>query len=60
VSNTEARDQIKADREAEFKAAEEAIKPATKKKPKKKAPMSALLSEARNKELEELAADSKL
>jgi DNA-directed RNA polymerase subunit beta' len=53
----EARDQIRADREAEFKAAEEAIKLRYEKEAEAEGSDIRALSEARNKELEELASD---
>jgi DNA-directed RNA polymerase subunit beta' len=55
--NEEARDQIRADREAEFKAAEEAIKLRYEKEAEAEGSDIRALSEARNKELEELASD---
>jgi DNA-directed RNA polymerase subunit beta' len=58
--NTEARDQIKADREAEFKAAEEAIKMRYEKEAEAEGADVRALSDARNKELEELAADAEI
>lgn len=56
--DTEKRDQIKADREAEFKAAEEAIKLRYEKEADAEGADIRALSEARNKELEELAAEA--
>jgi DNA-directed RNA polymerase subunit beta' len=56
--NTEKRDQIKADREAEFKAAEEAIKLRYEKEAEAEGADVRALSEAHNKELEELAAEA--
>jgi DNA-directed RNA polymerase subunit beta' len=55
--NAESRDQIKADREAEFKAAEEAIKLRYEKEAEAEGADIRALSEARNKELEELGSD---
>jgi DNA-directed RNA polymerase subunit beta' len=55
--NGEKRDQIKADREAEFKAAEEAIKLRYEKEAENEGADIRSLSEARNKELEELGSD---
>jgi DNA-directed RNA polymerase subunit beta' len=55
--SVESRDQIKADREAEFKAAEEAIKLRYEKEAEAEGADVRALSEARNKELEELASD---
>jgi DNA-directed RNA polymerase subunit beta' len=55
--SVESRDQIKADREAEFKAAEEAIKLRYEKEAETEGADVRALSEARNKELEELASD---
>jgi DNA-directed RNA polymerase subunit beta' len=58
--NAETRDQIKADREAEFKAAEEAIKLRYEKEAEAEGADIRALSEARNKELEELGSDVEL
>jgi DNA-directed RNA polymerase subunit beta' len=52
------RDEIKADREAEFKAAEEAIKLRYEKESEAEGADIRTLSEARNKELEDLAAEA--
>jgi DNA-directed RNA polymerase subunit beta' len=56
--NAEKRDQIKADREAEFKAAEEAIKLRYEKESEADGADIRALSEARNKELEDLASEA--
>jgi DNA-directed RNA polymerase subunit beta' len=56
--NAEIRDQIKADREAEFKAAEEAFKLRYEKEAEAEGADIRALSEARNKELEELGTDA--
>jgi DNA-directed RNA polymerase subunit beta' len=55
--NTDARDQIRADREAEYKAAEEAIKLRYEKEAEAEGADVRALSEARNKELEDLGAE---
>jgi DNA-directed RNA polymerase subunit beta' len=55
--NVQKRDQIRADREAEFKAAEEAIKLRYEKEAEAEGADVRALSEARNKELEELGTD---
>jgi DNA-directed RNA polymerase subunit beta' len=55
--NVEARDQIRADKDAEFKAAEEAIKLRYEKEAEAEGADVRALSEARNKELEELGAE---
>jgi DNA-directed RNA polymerase subunit beta' len=56
-AKTETRDQLRADKEAEFKAAEEAIKLRYEKEAEAEGADVRALSEARNKELEELGVE---